>query len=81
MCIRDSYQTERWWDVELHTVEGYRRSGFATSAASALILHMLEKGKRPAWGALEDSRAPYGMAVKYGFRAVDRMVVFQSPEP
>jgi len=70
------YETECWWDVELHTLEGYRRSGYATAAIAGLTQHMLQQGKRPAWGALEASRAPCGMAVKYGFRAVDRMVVF-----
>jgi len=71
------YETEGWWDVELHTLEGYRRSGYATSAAVALVHHMLGLGKKPAWGALEAKAAPYGMAVKHGFRAVDRMVVFE----
>ena len=71
------YETESWWDVELHTLEGYRRSGYATSAAVALVHHMLGLGKKPAWGALESKKAPFGMAVKYGFRAVDRMVVFE----
>ncbi|MAB79463.1 MAG: hypothetical protein CMJ89_08930 [Planctomycetes bacterium] len=70
------YETEAWWDVELHTIESYRRRGYATSAAAGLVRHMVTLGKKPAWGALESSRVASRMAVRHGFRAVDRMVLF-----
>ena len=40
---------------------------------------MLEQGKRPVWDALDADTASMSMAKKYGFRAVDRMMLFSTP--
>jgi len=74
------YRTETWFDLEIDTLESHRRQGFATSAAAHFIHHMLAQGKRPVWGALDADTASIGMAKKYGFRAIDRMMVFRAPE-
>lgn len=71
-----AYETEAWWDVSVGTAPEHRRRGYASSAAAFLIRHMLERGKQPVWGALDANQASLAMAAKYGFRAVDRMVVF-----
>jgi GNAT superfamily N-acetyltransferase len=74
-----AYSTESWFDRSIDTRPEHRRRGYATSAAAHLIHHLLAQGKRPVWGALDADLASMAMAKKYGFRAVDRMVVFQPP--
>jgi hypothetical protein len=74
-----AYRTESWFDLSLDTLEDQRRKGFATSAAAHLIHHLLAQGKKPVWGALDADTASLAMAKKYGFRAVDRMMVFAAP--
>jgi hypothetical protein len=74
-----AYVTESWFDLSIDTLDEFRRRGYATSAAGHLIHHMLGQGKRPVWGALDADVASLSMAKKYGFRAVDRLVVFSNP--
>jgi hypothetical protein len=74
-----AYRTERWFDLSIDTLAGHRRMGFATAAAAHLIHHLLAQGKNPVWGALDADTASIAMAKKYGFRAVDRMMVFVAP--
>jgi hypothetical protein len=74
-----AYRTETWFDLSIDTLEERRRRGFATSAAAHLIHHMLAQGRKPVWGALDADTASLAMAKKYGFRAVDRMMVFLAP--
>jgi hypothetical protein len=71
-----AYRTETWFDLSIDTLEGYRRRGFATSAAAYLIHQQLAQGRKPVWGALDADTASMSMAKKYGFRAVDRMMMF-----
>jgi len=74
------YETESWWDVSVDTLDEHRRQGHASAAAAFLIDHMLQRGKRPVWGALDADQASLRMAAKYGFRAVERMIVLTPPE-
>lgn len=74
-----AYRTERWFDLSIDTLESHRRRGFATSAAAFLVRHQLGQGRRPVWGALDADLPSIALARKYGFRAVDRMVVFVAP--
>lgn len=71
-----AYRTESWFDLSLDTLDEHRRRGLASSAASFLIQHMLNEGKKPVWGALDADAPSLLMAKKYGFRAVDRLSVF-----
>ncbi|HEX6883318.1 MAG TPA: GNAT family N-acetyltransferase [Planctomycetota bacterium] len=71
-----AYRTERWFDLSIDTLESHRRRGFATAAAAFLVRHMLPQGRRPVWGALDADVASIALARKYGFRAVDRLMVF-----
>ena len=75
-----AYRTESWFDLSLDTLESHRRAGYATSAAAHLIHSLLAQGKKPVWGALDADTASMAMAKKYGFRAVDRMVMFSAPK-
>jgi GNAT superfamily N-acetyltransferase len=73
------YRTESWFDLSIDTLPEHRRAGYATAAAAHLIHHMLAQGKRPVWGAFDADVASMAMAKKYGFRAVDRMMMFVAP--
>ena len=72
-----AYRTESWFDLSIDTLDEHRRHGFATSAASFLIHHMLREHRKPVWGALDADAPSLAMAKKYGFRAVDRLSVFR----
>lgn len=74
-----AYVTESWFDLSIETLPDARRRGLATSAAAHLIHHFLAQGKKPVWGALDADTASMAMAKKYGFRAIDRMMVFHAP--
>lgn len=74
-----AYRTESWFDLAIDTLESHRRAGFASSSAGHLIHDLLAQGKKPVWGALDADTASIAMAKKYGFRAVDRMMVFSAP--
>lgn len=74
-----AYRTESWFDLSIDTLESHRRAGYASSSAAHLIHDMLAQGKKPVWGALDADTASIAMAKKYGFRAVDRMMVFGAP--
>jgi GNAT superfamily N-acetyltransferase len=75
-----TFETERWFDLSLDTLEGFRRQGLATRAAAFLIHHQQGRGKSPVWGALEADAVSMAMAKRYGFRAVDRLMVFEPPD-
>jgi hypothetical protein len=72
-----AYRTESWFDLSIDTLDEHRRQGFATSAASCLIQHLLREQKKPVWGALDADAPSLAMAKKYGFRAVDRLSLFR----
>jgi GNAT superfamily N-acetyltransferase len=74
------YETESWWDVSLDTPDAYRRQGYGSSAAAFLVGEMLARGKRPVWGTLDANEGSLAMSRKYGFRPVDRMIVFTPAE-
>ncbi len=74
-----AYETERWFHLEIVTLPEFRRRGFASSAAGFLIQRQLERGRKPVWGTQDADTASLAMAAKYGFRAVDRMMVFVAP--
>jgi GNAT superfamily N-acetyltransferase len=76
-----AHQTETWFDLAIDTLPEFRRRGHGTSAASFLVHALLERGKKPVWGAFDADHASVAMARKYGFRAVERMITFLAPDP
>ena len=73
------WQTERWWDVAVDTLAGYRRRGLGAQAVTAMIAHMAARGLAPVWGALADNLASLGLAARLGFTQVDELVMFTAP--
>ena len=72
-----AFETERYWDVAVDTLEPYRRRGLAAACFEALAVDRREaRGLEPVWGALDDNRASMGLAERLGFRPVRRLTSF-----
>jgi hypothetical protein len=70
------WQTERYWDVAIDTIDGYRNRGYGARAARAMIRHMWQSGRSPVWGALETNRASRALADRLGFIETAGVAVF-----
>jgi len=70
--------TERYWDVTIETLEGYRRGGRAAAAFHRVELEMRATGRVPVWGAAENNPASLALAAKLGFVPVAEVAVFES---
>jgi GNAT superfamily N-acetyltransferase len=70
------WQTERWWDVSIDTLDTHRRQGYAQRAARALIRHQRAAGRAPVWGALEGNKASRALAARLGFIEAAGLAVF-----
>ena len=75
------WQTERWWDVSIDTLEACRRRGYAQRAARAMIRHLRAEGRAPVWGAVESNTASRGLAARLGFIEAAGLSVFTLPRP
>lgn len=71
------WETEGLWDVSIDTLDGHRRRGYAAWCAACVIRHMRDRGKEPAWHALESNTASMALAARLGFVAVDRFFLFE----
>jgi len=54
-------------EIDIHTEEEYRRRGFASITASALIEECLRKGKQPNWECFWENEESTALALKLGF--------------
>lgn len=54
-------------EIDIHTEEEYRRRGFASITASALIEECLQKGKQPNWECFWENEESTALALKLGF--------------
>jgi GNAT superfamily N-acetyltransferase len=54
-------------EIDVHTEEEYRRRGFASITASALIEECLRKGKQPNWECFWENEESTALALKLGF--------------
>jgi hypothetical protein len=75
------WQTERWWDVAIDTLESHRRQGFAQRAARGLIRHLRATGRAPVWGALDGNTASRALAARLGFIEMGGIAVYVRPKP
>jgi len=66
--------TGRYADVAVHTLEAWRKRGFATAAASLVARRVQEAGCIPVWSAGEDNHASLRVAQKLGFVEAYRLV-------
>jgi hypothetical protein len=71
-----SWTTEGWFDLAVDTLEPFRRRGLAEAAVRELMILQGAAGRRPVWGAVHSNVASRHLALKLGFREVDRLVVF-----
>lgn len=69
-CLSE-YVHDTTHEIAINTYEpGYRRQGFATSAAYAYLEHCIASGRSPVWSADEANAASIAMAAKLGFQKV-----------
>ncbi len=54
-------------EIDVHTVENYRRRGLATLTAAALIEACLQSGKQPNWECFWDNQPSTALAQHLGF--------------
>lgn len=54
-------------EIDVHTEEEYRRRGFASITASALIEECLQLGKQPNWECFWENEESTALALKLGF--------------
>ncbi|MFQ5907298.1 MAG: GNAT family N-acetyltransferase [Thermoplasmata archaeon] len=65
--ILTSALTRRFADVGGHTLEPYRRRGYAAAALSMVAEKVQERGLTPIWSVGETNLASRGVAKKVGF--------------
>ncbi len=69
-CLSE-YVHDTMHEIAINTYErGYRRQGFATSAAYAYLEHCTASGWTPVWSADETNTASIAMAANLGFQKV-----------
>jgi GNAT superfamily N-acetyltransferase len=67
-------ETEGYFDVSIDTVADFRRSGFGSSCAAALIQHQAQRGKEPVWMVRANNRASLALSSSLGFVDVGLVV-------
>ncbi len=71
------FETERWWDVSVDTLEPFRRRGLAALAFRRMLAYENDRGRRPVWAAVESNTGSLGLAAKLGFETVDGLALFR----
>lgn len=77
------FASRDWVEIDVHTIEEYRRRGFAKLTASALIEACLQQGRQPNWECFWDNEPSNALAGKLGFRAMQDYPVYyweESPD-
>ena len=70
--------TEKYWDVSIETVEGYRCAGRAAATFLRVEREMRSAGLEPVWGAAQTNPASLALAVKLGFVPTAEVAWFES---
>lgn len=63
-------------EIDIHTEEEYRRRGFASITASALIEETLQQGKQPNWECFWENQESTTLALKLGFEQLSDYPVY-----
>ena len=63
-------ETGSYFDLSIDTIQFYRREGYGTSCAAALILYQATRGKRPVWIASERGQASLALSSRLSFQDV-----------
>jgi RimJ/RimL family protein N-acetyltransferase len=73
------YETEKFWDVSIDTLEEHRGRGYARECCEHMLGHMARHGKDPVWGALEGNTASRRLAASLGFSPAGELAIFEPP--
>ncbi len=63
-------------EIDVHTEAEYRRRGFASITASALVEECLQKGKQPNWECFWENEESTALALKLGFEQLPDYPVY-----
>ena len=63
-------------EIDVHTEDEYRRRGFASITASALIEECMQKGKQPNWECFWENEESTALALKLGFEKLPDYPVY-----
>lgn len=63
-------------EIDIHTEEEYRRRGFASITASALIEECLRQGRQPNWECFWENGESTALALKLGFEQLAHYPVY-----
>jgi GNAT superfamily N-acetyltransferase len=74
-----SAQTESLFDISIETLEPYRRRGYASLAAAALIERERRTGRSPVWSAYDDNPGSLALAAALGFAPDGHIFVTEIP--
>lgn len=66
----------RYEDIGVVTDPRYRRRGFSTSCAAAVVRDIRARGRRPTWTTSPDNAGSLAVATKLGFRRVRDDVLY-----
>lgn len=62
-----SARSEKFADIGIHTLEPFRRRGFARAAASLVATRVQQEGQTPVWSTGHQNRASQSIARQLGF--------------
>ena len=66
----------RHHEIDIMTVEKFRKSGLARAAASAFIDECRKRGLEPGWDCFKDNLASYHLAQRLGFKPTGEFPVY-----
>jgi hypothetical protein len=71
-------RSDRYWDVSIDTLEGYRRRGLAARAATFEAARQAREGREPVWCSAASNPASAALAARLGFVPVDTLIGMQA---
>ncbi len=72
-----NFLTEKYWDISIDTLPGFRRKGYADACVKFMI--EFHKDRNPVWGALASNTPSLELAKKLGFVPVAKQALFLNP--
>lgn len=75
-AVNEHYKGQKMLEITVETAVGYRNNGYASSAAAALALLLIQKGKSVAYVCSRYNRSSIKTAQKAGFKYVGRFYAY-----
>ena len=75
-AVNEHYKGQKMLEITVETAVGYRNNGYASSAAAALALLLIQKGKSVAYVCSRYNRGSIKTAERTGFKYVGRFYAY-----